>query len=355
MKQLFTFLSLILGVTLAAHAGDPIAPKDIITDPKNCRDVPYDHHRVDSHAPIGVMGDHTHHAGEWMLSYRYMYMDMRPNYVGSSEVSPQSVATPPGTGPFRIAPTDMQTEMHMIGAMYAPTDDVTLMFMVPVLDKAMQHLVFNGSTFRTNTNGVGDFKFGGLIDIYEDGNTKIHLNLGLSAPTGSITETGFVPPAGGVIRLPYPMQLGSGTWDFRPGFTWAGQCGNFSWGSQVAGTIRLGENDENYTLGDDISATIWGAVRLSDSLSTSLRVSATGWGDIDGRDARIAGPVPTARPDLRGGERIDLFYGINYLFCNGPLKGHRLAVEAGAPLYQDLDGPQLGMDWMFTAGWQKSW
>ena len=32
--------------------------------------------RADSHAPIGVMGEHMHKKGEWMLSYRYMYMDM---------------------------------------------------------------------------------------------------------------------------------------------------------------------------------------------------------------------------------------------------------------------------------------
>ncbi|MEL7113935.1 MAG: transporter, partial [Pseudomonadota bacterium] len=28
------------------------------------------------HAPIGVMADHRHKKGEWMFSYRYMYMDM---------------------------------------------------------------------------------------------------------------------------------------------------------------------------------------------------------------------------------------------------------------------------------------
>ena len=33
--------------------------------------------RPDGHAPIGVMGEHTHKAGEWMFSYRYMHMSMR--------------------------------------------------------------------------------------------------------------------------------------------------------------------------------------------------------------------------------------------------------------------------------------
>ena len=32
--------------------------------------------RPDGHAPISVMGDHMHAMGEWMVSYRYMTMDM---------------------------------------------------------------------------------------------------------------------------------------------------------------------------------------------------------------------------------------------------------------------------------------
>ncbi|MEM9280978.1 MAG: transporter [Verrucomicrobiota bacterium] len=347
-KLLIANLSLFV---LNSQAGEP-APKEIVEP--HCTDVPWDPHRVDSHAPIGVMGDHMHHAGELMLSYRYMYMDMRRNYVGSDEVSARSQLSTPANGPFQIMPTDMRTEMHMYGAMYAPSDWLTLMAMMPIIDKSMNHLVVNGSQFTTRTNGIGDFKFGGLVKLFENGNTRAHLNLSLSAPTGSITETGFVPPAGQVIRLPYPMQLGSGTWDLMPGFTWLGQCGDFSWGSQLLGTVRLGENEESYALGDEITANIWGAVKLTDSVSTSLRLTGKSWGDIDGRDPLIRGPVPTANPDLRGGERIDVFAGINYYCQQGVFKGHRLAVEAGLPVYQDLDGPQLGMDWMITLGWQKA-
>lgn len=345
------FAALLASNTITTNAGDyGKAPKQVVTE-KHCSEVPYDCHRVDSHAPIGVMGDHTHEAGEFMLSYRYMYMDMRPNFVGSDEVTPQSQLRPNG-GDFLVMPTDMQTEMHMIGAMYAPTDDLTFAFMLPVVDKFMNHITAMNTSFTTHTHGIGDFKFGGLLDFYENGNTKMHFNLMMSAPTGSITETGQTPP--GVRRLPYPMQLGSGTWDFKPGITYLGQCDDFSWGAQLLGTIRLGENGENYTLGNEISANLWGAYRVSDALSASLRLSGTSWGDIDGRDPLIAAPIPTADPDLRGGERIDAFAGINYYFQGGALKGHRLAVEAGTPIYQDLDGPQLGMDWMMTVGWQKA-
>ncbi len=347
-KTLLTAASLLAISNI--HAGDYSAGKETtpIAPAKNCADTPYDSHRVDSHAPIGVMGDHTHEAGEFMFSYRYMYMDMRQNYVGSNEVTAQSQLIPNG-GNYMVMPTDMQTEMQMVGAMYAPTDDLTFAFMMPIVDKFMTHITAPGGTFSTHSHGIGDFKFGGLLNIYERGNSRMHLNLMMSAPTGSITERGNTPMGNNVI-LPFPMQLGSGTWDLKPGITYLGQCGDFSWGAQILGTIRLGENDQNYTLGDDITANIWGAYRVTDALSTSLRVSGTTWGDIDAANPALGAPIPTARPDLRGGERIDVFAGVNYLFNNG----HRLAVEAGTPLYQDLDGPQLGMDWMITAGWQKA-
>ena len=39
--------------------------------------------RPDGHAPISVMGDHMHEMGEWMVSYRYMSMEMEGLIDGS--------------------------------------------------------------------------------------------------------------------------------------------------------------------------------------------------------------------------------------------------------------------------------
>jgi len=36
-------------------------------------------------------------------------------------------------------------------------------------------------------------------------------------------------------------------------------------------------------------------------------------------------------------------------------KGARFALEGGTPIYQNLDGPQLGVDWFVTAGIQFAW
>jgi hypothetical protein len=90
-------------------------------------------------------------------------------------------------------------------------------------------------------------------------------------------------------------------------------------------------------------------------VSFSTRFGISSWGNIDGRDRNLVIPpsvVPTADPNLRGGTRVDWAGGINFKFVDGPLQGGRLAFEAGLPLWQDLDGPQLGADWFMTAGLQ---
>jgi hypothetical protein len=60
--------------------------------------------------------------------------------------------------------------------------------------------------------------------------------------------------------------------------------------------------------------------------------------------------VPTADPDRRGGWRLDLWPGINFLTS----KGHRIAIEVGLPTAQWLYGPQLETDWRLVVGWQKA-
>ena len=94
----------------------------------------YDGGRADSHAPISVMGDHTHGKGEWMLSYRYMGMGMSGAKSGSDSLSTdEAFAEIPGMGMMNMKalPYDMTMHMHMLGAMYAPTDNLTLMAMLP--------------------------------------------------------------------------------------------------------------------------------------------------------------------------------------------------------------------------------
>ncbi len=249
----------------------------------------------------------------------------------------------------------------MFGAMYAPTDTVTMMVMLPYIEKSMDHLTFAGGMgpgilggFTTKSSGIGDLKISALIGLSESANHKLHLNMGVSLPTGSTTQTdNILTPMGGrpTVRLPYAMQLGSGTYDLLPGITYLGNNGNINWGAQARGVIRLGKN-HGYSLGDEAAITAWTSYSPSPWISVSGRVEAKTAGRIDGQDPLISGPVQTADPDNYGGQTVMLFAGVNMVAQRGALRGHRFAIEAGLPVYRDLNGPQLETDWTVTAGWQ---
>jgi hypothetical protein len=81
--------------------------------------------RPDGHAPISVMGDHMHKMGEWMLSYRYMNMEMDGLLAGSKNISANDANSTFGF-PLGMLPKDMKMDMHMFGTMYAISNKWTL-------------------------------------------------------------------------------------------------------------------------------------------------------------------------------------------------------------------------------------
>jgi hypothetical protein len=287
-------------------------------------------HIMTAKEPIGVMGAHSHHEGGWMLSYRFMRMEMDNNRDGTD-----SVSTPlPG---FMVSPLQMDMNMHMLGAMYGVSDELTLMVMVPVLDISMDHQVnMNGVKFTTEADGVGDTKISSIYEFSNNGKQSLLLNMGLSVPTGSIDEKDATPASMGAdVQLPYPMQIGSGTYDLIPGITWLKDIDGSQLGIQGRATVRLGDNDNGYTLGDRYMLTSWYSYQVTPAFSSSARVSAESWHNIDGVDDQLnpMAPmmVPTARTDLRAGQRVDLLVGIGW-DTGGHLTGHRFAAEVGAPI-----------------------
>jgi hypothetical protein len=308
------------------------------------------HHHEDTTAPIGIMGEHIHKAGEWMTSYRYMRMDMNNSYSGSNQISDNDIFSD-----FMIAPTEMSMEMHMVGIMYAPTDEITMMLMLPYLSKSMDHTRrTDGVQFNAEANGLGDIELSGLLKLVSKDNHVLNLNLGLSFPTGSIDEHDETL-LGPHQKLPYPMQLGSGTFDLHPGLTYTGNLKSFSWGVQPSLIVRLEDKSDNeYRLGNRYELTAWGAYKIRKGLSSSLRLAYAAWEDIEGVDSDLnPNMVQTANVENSGGERLDILWGFTYYPPEGTLKGHRFALEVGVPIYQNLNGPQLGVDFQGTVGWQK--
>ena len=313
---------------------------------------PWTASRPDGHAPISVMGDHMHKMGEWMVSYRYMTMEMEGLLKGSNSVS----ATSQLTGMTTMVPTEMTMDMHMLGTMYAISDKWTLMGMLNYLDNEMSMIMKSGMMtmpMSMESSGISDLKIAGLYDLanWDDGR-RVHLKVGMSLPTGSIDEK---HTNGDIIG--YGMQLGSGTYDFHPAITYLGQTENYSYGAQLGGILRIGENNQDYTLGNKFEAALWGARKITDSLSASIKFDYSSQDEIDGQHKGLTmiNMNPAKQTSSHGRDITTFGLGLNYYFQNGKLNGHRLAAEWETPIDQEVNGVQLELDSVWTLGWQYAW
>lgn len=302
------------------------------------------------HAPIGVMGDHRHMQGEWMFSYRYMRMEMEGLRAGGDDITPAQLTANFGTP---VAPLNMEMDMHMFGAMYGLSDQITLMAMVPYISNSMDHLVVPmNRRFTTKSDGFGDVSLSAIVGVGEFAGGTVNVKLGISAPTGSIDERDDTPAMANAV-LPYPMQLGSGTWDGRIGAGWTLRNEDTVFGIHYDGIIRFGENDRDYTLGDMHKVSAYVNYELTSMLSVSGRFTRKWQDEIDGADTRTNPMmVPTANPDFQGGNMNLIGFGTNYVVPGGVLKGHRFAAEIEVPIHENKRGVGLATDIVATIGWQ---
>ncbi len=312
----------------------------------------YTNHLALTHAPIGVMGDHTHNKGEWMFSYRYMDMSMDGLRRGTNDLQ-----TAQALQDFMLVPVKMDMQMQMLGVMYAPTERITLMGMLNHQKNDMLLETRMGNRFTTSSEGMGDSKLGTLISLKKWNNNYLHANLGISLPTGSINVRD-VTPMGPNTLLPYPMRIGSGTYDLSLGLTWNQYHETYSLGAQLMSTLRTGENDQDYRLGHENKLNFWAAKSLNNSWSLSARLEAKNRQSIKGSDPRLmmaANMTPTANADFTGGDFAHLSIGLTHVSnVKNWTNGHRLAIEFSQPVLQNLAGTQMKLENSFTIGWQKA-
>lgn len=327
-------------------------------------EAPHNHH--DHMGPGAQMifnpafGDdiyHTHPAGMWMVSYKYMHTNMSGLRAGTTRVPVGDVIPMNGTRyGYMMTPTKMTMDMHMLMVMYGLTDRLTLMGMTNYQENAMDMLMNMGMGMGNNTaptmrtSGLGDTELRGIYKI----NKYLVGSLGLSIPSGNITQE--FTTMGMKFRAPYDMQLGSGTVDIKPALTYSSLSDNaaWNWGGQASYTNHLGRNDAGYNLGDNVKLTSW-LQRAFGPASAWLRLAYNNTWKISGQDKEIqklldptmGAPTPDADPNNYGGQRLDCFVGVSY--AKGPFS---LGIEGGVPLYQNVNGLQLETDWFLTAGLQ---
>jgi hypothetical protein len=304
------------------------------------------------------MSDHMHKAGEWMLGLSYGRELQSGDYRSGSGWASDADLSMAG---YSMKAERMTMQMVMPHLMYGVSDRVNLMVMPMYMNMTMVMAPVPGAmpmpghggaaSFEHGTAGWGDTEVSALVRLYDDGENRVQLGLGVSVPTGSVSEKN----ADGTL-VHYEMQLGSGAWDVLPSLTYVGRRDGWSWGAQLGGVVRTGGyNDSGYRLGDAFRATAWGARRLNGWLSASARLAYRTQGRIEGG---YTAPHKTKSPADRranyGGQWTDLGLGLNAVVPSGPLAGHRLGVEWVQPLVQRPNGVQLDRKGALTASWSKA-
>ncbi len=322
---------------------------------------------ADKHAPAGIMGAHLHEKGEWMVEYKYMNMYMDGNRIGKNNVSDLEAIGPPGPPPGIVVdgirtnagatPTSMTMEMHMAHIMYGASDDVTLYTMLMLPSLTMDHIRGDlnpprGSEFTTHNSGFGDTAFGALIRLWGCCDQDLILNLGCTVPTGDIYRETSVPTSGAVLQpLPYPMRLGSGTFNARPGITYRRYWDWYSWGAQFQTDLPIGRNYRDYSVGDEFRFNSWTSVLLTDNWSVSMRGQHLWRTNYDGADPQANDLIISTNVEsFRGGYWYSCGFGTQAIWNR-----QYFNVEFVPTFYQNVDGIQLETDWSVIASWSTSW
>lgn len=311
--------------------------------------------RPDTHAPGHLMGDHSHAQGSRMVEYKYMNMYMGGNRAGHTPLTTGQARMFDGNM-FMVVPTSMTMEMHMLHYMWAPNDRLTMYLMPMWSVNTMDHTRFDmsggTSTFRKTNAGFSDLPFGALWQWKEDEDSELIVNFGFAAPTGDIDNT-TSNPMGMQAEFPYPMRLGRGSWAARPGLTYKAYSERGVRGLQFQSDIMLGANREGYSASDEYRLNGWITRLAGEEKRTafSLRAEVVWRSNFRGVDSDLnPAMVHTARPDYRGGEWVNLGYGVIHTLKDGS----RLNFEIAHPLYQHLDGVQLETNWSLAASWSRA-
>ncbi|NMM47202.1 transporter family protein [Marinigracilibium pacificum] len=279
---------------------------------------------------------HTHSKGEVMLSYHYMQMNMKDTRSGMDDVTTETVLEN-----YMVSPEQMKMDMHMFHLMYAPSDRFTLMSMFSYNKNEMDLVMMNGMKFTTESKGFGDLQISGLYTLLEKNSGRLVGSLGLSIPIGSIDETDATPMNVEGQKLPYPMQIGSGTVDPTISTTYFVTNEKYGWGFDMRNKFRLYDNSNDYNFGNLFKATAWYSRIWSEVFITTFRVDFANQSKISGKDPDLNPMmVYTANPDNMGGTTVLGGLGFN-INPGGRMKGIRFSVESKLPLYQKTSGYQM--------------
>lgn len=238
---------------------------------------------------------------------------------------------------------------------YGITDRLSIASSATIIESHFEVSTFQGSSgvtplgkSFTGTAGFSDFTTTIVYKFYDDPVNRLQINIGAAYPLGLNTANNISLRSDGLFvtsRASYGGQPGSHTFDFLPGILYGGNIGPYSWGLAYRGRLPVVNNPEGWRYGNGHELDGWVGYQPIPEVTATLRVAAATQGRIRGFDPEMNGKSPGANPTFYGGQRAEIFGGI---ILEGKIIGFNaiaLAIEAGVPFYQNLNGPQQKENW----------
>ncbi len=300
-----------------------------------------------SHAPIGVPLSLQVGTDQFGMVLR----GSRSQYDGLRDSRDDLSAAENFARGYEISPEERTDDMLELEAYFGLNERWDLYAVLPFLARDLDYDANVGLAGDIDTSGLGDVQLGAIFRSYDVEQTRLSYLVGLSIPTGSIDERGDYAGAPNT-KLPYDLQLGSGTFDLVPAVLYESATNDILWGARAAGRIHLeSENDEGWFRSNSMRLDLWAGKRFADDWKGTVRMQGDWWGDLHNFDPELDPVQSPGEDSLRqGGSRVNLYGGMSYDFDHD--RTNRLELEIGAPVEEWLDGPQLSQELNIVLGWR---
>ncbi len=302
---------------------------------------------------VNEYGDeNTSEEQRWAFSYTYRRSSSGGYRSGTTDLTFDDVLFSPGdvrtSQNFPVLPTYICQYVHAFSGTYALNDKVFASISIPYISQSTEHIssVPGFSDFTLKSDGIGDIGLNVSYQARTSRRSALQFTAGLRLPTGSIDKKGDTPRngTGTLERLPYTMQIGSGTVDIAGAANYSHYIDNLQFAANINGTLRTGANDNGYRLGHNYGAAVSAQYSKLHWFQPGLRISVRKNLSIAGQDDSLLVPQPIpfpasiTNPDNFGGTKV---YGTAFVkICPKDDCSYSLSAEIGEPIYQNLEGIQ---------------
>lgn len=257
----------------------------------------------------------------------YMYMKMDERQQGSDGSDPLDYIKQ-ASGMMPMAAKEMTTQGEMAMLTYGVTDDLAMALKLSTLQKRMEMYKKKGTVISTTVeknSGISDLDLTLRYNLWRNNYYSKFFSLlgGVTLPTGDF-DTTYLTKSG--------LQLGTGDFTGTAGIMYSQRFADFWFHSMLSYTHKL-ENSDNYKFGDE--------TRFGAALHYTPNFDLMFGLEINGTEYEENEFNGLYEPDS-GGFRS---YGtgvINWRFLTVWGGNLNLRLAAGLPIYEDMDGIQLG-------------